>query len=142
MPQVGAKKCSVINTGKCFVCRDCTDQPAMTSVDIGDDASLEYKLCYLDDMLSVVGDDDTAVEAGVVKDGINLDNLRLPVRTSSFVSEGSYAEVVCKVVTLHGSESWLAEKEKELALHQAEMRVIAVGGYVMLKQEIGSRVMS
>jgi len=57
----------------------------MTIVDIGDDASLEYKLCYLGDMLSVVGDDDTAVEATVVKDGINSDNLRLPVRTSSFV---------------------------------------------------------
>jgi len=42
-----------------------------TSIDIGDGASLELvdMICYLDDMLSVDGDADAAVEDGEYKTG-------------------------------------------------------------------------
>ena len=61
----------------------------MTSVDIGDDASVELvdMFCYLGEMLSVDGDADAAVEAReYVIDGISLDSLFLclPTRTSHF----------------------------------------------------------
>ena len=50
--------------------RECTDQPASvdrTSMSIGDDGSLELvdMFHYLDDMLSVDGDADVAVDARV-----------------------------------------------------------------------------
>jgi len=70
---------------------------------------------------SVDGDADAAVEA-YVRDVVNLDNLCfcLPIRTSHFLWEGDYAEVVM----LHGGETWPMKKENELTLQRAEMRMI------------------
>jgi len=55
---------------KTFVCRDCVNPVTgkrCTSVDIGVNAYLELvdKFCYLDDMLSVDGDADAAVETRI-----------------------------------------------------------------------------
>jgi len=87
---------SMIKVSKSFVCTGCTDQQAsmdMTSMDIWDGASLQLldQFCYLDDMLSVDGDADAAVEARVRKGWNNLDNLCLclPIRTSHFLWEGN-----------------------------------------------------
>jgi len=55
---------------KSFIYRGCLNPvtgTGRTSVDIGGDANLELvdKFCYLDDMLSVDGDADAAVEARI-----------------------------------------------------------------------------
>jgi len=69
------KKCSGIKGSmykvmKSFICSDCSNpvvSTGCTSVDIGASANLEVvdKFCYLDDMLSVDGDADAAVEARI-----------------------------------------------------------------------------
>ena len=69
------KKCSGIKGStskvmKSFICRGCLNpvtSAACTNVDIGASAKLELvdKFCYLDDMLSVDGDADAAVEASI-----------------------------------------------------------------------------
>ena len=53
-----------------FICRGCSNpviSTGHTSVDVGASANLEVvdKFCYLGDMLSVDGDADAAVEAGI-----------------------------------------------------------------------------
>jgi len=55
---------------KSFICRGCLNPvtaTGCTSVDIGGDANMELvdKFCYLDDMLSVEGDADAAVETRI-----------------------------------------------------------------------------
>jgi len=60
-------KGSIYKVMKTFVCRGCVNPvtgTGCTSVDIGDNANLDLvdKFCYLDDMLSVDGDADAAVE--------------------------------------------------------------------------------
>jgi len=56
---------------KLFSCRGCSNpviSRGRSSVDIGASANLELvdKFCYLGDMLSVDGDADAAVEAGIL----------------------------------------------------------------------------
>jgi len=68
------KKCrgingSMVKASTSFVCTGCTDQPARTNVDIGDGVNLELEnmFCFLGDMLSVDGNADVVVEAGLQK---------------------------------------------------------------------------
>jgi len=56
----------------CVLCGGCRDQPASTartSVDNGNDRSLELvdKSCYLGDMLTADGDADTALDTRIQK---------------------------------------------------------------------------
>jgi len=109
--EMGAQKCSgtkdsMIKMSKTFVCRSCTDQsPRMdrTSMDIGDGASLELvdKFCYLGDMLSVDGDDETAVEARARK-GWNKFRQIVPLLTTKDVLwERNYTNCVWCVVVCY-----------------------------------------
>ena len=73
------------------MCRGCTDQPPTmdrTSIDIDDGATLELEdmFCYLDDMLTVDGDDDASVEAKVCKGWNKLKKLVPLLSTNKHVS--------------------------------------------------------
>ena len=79
-----------------------------TIVDIGDGAGLELvdMFCYLDDMLSVDGDADAALEARVCK-GLNKFRQLVPPLINKDVSilmrRKLYTSCVCSCM-LHGSE--------------------------------------
>jgi len=100
----------------------------MTSMDVGDGASLELvdMFCYLGDMLSVDGDADAAVQARVRKGWNKLRQL-VPLRTTKDISlpmRGKlYRSCLCSCM-LHGSETRQVKKENEMTLQQAEMRMI------------------
>jgi len=99
-----------------------------TSVGIGVNANLALvdKFCYLGDMLSVYGDADAAVETRV---RIGWNKFRLLVLlltnkdTSLLVRVRLYTSCM-RSSMLHGSETWPVRKENEVALQQAEMRMV------------------
>ena len=75
---------------KSFICRGCLNpvtSAGRTSVDIGPSAKLELvdKFCYQGDMLSVDGDADAAVEAGI-RIGWNKFRQLVPLLTNKDVS--------------------------------------------------------
>ena len=76
---------ALLKVAKSFICRGCLNpvtSAVRTSVDIGASAKLELvdKFCYLDDMMSVDGDADAAVEARI-RIGWNKFRHCLPIRT-------------------------------------------------------------
>jgi len=97
-------------------------------VDIGDSANLDVvdKFCYLGDMLSVDGDADAAVEARI-RIGWNKFRQLVPLLSNSDISlirrRGLYSSCVQSSM-LHGSETWPVRKDNEVALQQAEMRMV------------------
>jgi len=99
-----------------------------TSVDIGDNTSLQLvdKFCYLDDMLSVDGDADAAVESRI-RTGWNKFRQLIPLLTSRDISlkvrVRLYSGCVRSSILL-GSEVWPVRKENEVALQQAETRMV------------------
>jgi len=81
--------------------------------------------CYFDDIMSVDGDADAAVEA-VHKGWNKFRQLVLPITNteSHFLWEGNYAEVVCIVVYYMAVKHGQWRKENKLTLQQAEMWII------------------
>jgi len=88
------KKCSGIQASmykvmKSFICRGCSNpviSRGRSSVDIGASANLELvdKFCYLGDTLSVEGDADAAVEAGI-RIGWNKFRQLVPLLTTTLL---------------------------------------------------------
>jgi len=115
-----------------FICRGCKTNPVIstghTSVGIGASANLEVvdKFCYIDDMLSVDGDADAAVEARI-RIGWNKFRQLVPLltnRDTSLIRRGRLYSNCVRSSMLHGSETWLVRKENEVALQRAEMRMV------------------
>ena len=97
-------------------------------MDIGDSANLDVvdKFCYIDDMLSVDGDADAAVEARI-RIGWNKFRQLVPLLTNSDMSlirRRRLYSSCAQSSMLHGSETWPARKENEVALQRAEMRMV------------------
>jgi len=83
------------------------------------------KFCNLGDMLSVDGDAEAAVEARI-QIGWNKFRQLIPLLTSrdiSLIMRGRLYSSCVRSSMLHGSETWPARKENEVALQQAEMRI-------------------
>ena len=110
------KKCSDIKgsmskVAKSFICRGCLNpvtSAVRTSVDIGASAKFELvdKFCYLGDMLSVDGDADAAVEAGI-RIGWNKFRQLVPLLTNkdvSLIMRGRLYSSCVQISMLHGSE--------------------------------------
>jgi len=112
-------------------------------VDIGDSANLEVvnKFCYLGDMLSVDGDADAAVAARI-QIGWNKFRQFVPRLTNKDISlirrGGLYSSCVPSSM-LHGSETWPVRKENEVALQQAEMRMVSWMCNVKVKDRVPSK---
>jgi len=121
-----------------FIFRGCSNpvtSTGHTSVDIGASTNLEVvdKFCCLADMLSVDGDADAAVEARI-RIGWNKFRQLVPLLTNrdiSLVRRGRLYSSYVRSSMLHGSETWPVRKENEVALQQADMRM--VDGCVMLR---------
>ena len=82
--------------------------------------------CYLGDMLSVQGDADEAVEARI-QIGWNKFRQLVPLLTNkdiSLIRRGRLYSSCVQSSMLHGSETWPVRKENEVALQQAEMRMV------------------
>jgi len=123
------KKCSGIKGSmykvmRSFSCRGCSNpviRAGCTSVDIEASANLEVvdKFCYLGDMLSVDGDADAAVEAGI-RIGWNKFRQLVPLLTNwdiSLIRRGRLYSSFVQSSMLHGSETtWPIRKENEVAL--------------------------
>jgi len=112
-------------------------------VDIGGSANLEVvdKFCYLGDMLSVNGDADAAVEARI-RIGWNKFKQLVPFLTNSDISlikRGRPYSSCVQTSMLHGSETWPVRKENEVAVQQAEMRVIRWMSNVKVKDRVPSK---
>jgi len=112
-------------------------------VDIGASAKLELvdKFCYLGDMLSVDGDADVAVEARI-RIGWNKFRQLVPLLTNKDVSliiRGRLYSSSVRNSMLHGSETRPVRKENEVALQQAEMRMVRWMCGVKLKERFPSR---
>jgi len=119
---------------------------ACTSVDIGVNAFLELvdKFCYVGDMLSVDGDADAAVETRI-RIGWNKYRQLVPMLTSKDVSLIVRGRLYCSVEQssmLHGSETWPVRKENEVALQQAEMRMVRWTCGIKVKDRIPSKGLS
>ena len=145
------KKCSGIKGSmytvmRSFICRGCSNpviSTGHTSVDIGGSANLEVvdKFCYLGDMLSVNGDADAAVEARI-RIGWNKFKQLVPFLTNSDISlikRGRPYSSCVQTSMLHGSETWPVRKENEVAVQQAEMRVIRWMSNVKVKDRVPSK---
>ena len=99
-----------------------------SSVDNGASANLEVvdKFCYLGDMLSVQRDTDEAVEARIHTVWNKFRQL-VPLLTNkdiSLIRRGRLYSSCVQSNMLHGSETWPVRKENEVALQQAEMRMV------------------
>jgi len=99
-----------------------------TSVDIGASVNMELvdKFCYLSDMLSVDGDADAAVEA-TIRIGWNKFRQLVPLLTNkdiSLIMRGRLYSSYVRSNMLHRSETWTVRKENEVALQQAEMKMV------------------
>ena len=84
------------------------------------------KFCYVGDMLSVHGDFDAAVEARI-RIGWNTFRQLVPLLASkdvSLIMRGRLYSSCVRSSMLHGSETWPARKENEVALQRAEMRMV------------------
>jgi len=130
------KKCSGIKGSmykvmRSFISRGCSNpviSTGHTSVNIGASANLEVvdKFCYLGDMFSVAGDADAAVEA-TIRIGWNKFRQLVPLLTNrdiSLIRRGRLYSSCVRSSMLHGSETWPVRKENEVALQQAEMRIV------------------
>jgi len=130
MKKMNRVMCKVMNT---FICRGCSNpvtSTGRTSVDIGARGNLEVvdKFCYLGDMLSVAGDADAAVEVRI-RIGSNKFRQLVPLLTNRDIlliirRGGLYNSSCVRSSMLHGSETWPVRKENEVALQQAEMRMV------------------
>jgi len=112
-------------------------------VDIGASAKLELvdKVCYLGDMLSVDGDADAAVEARI-RIGWNKFRQLVPLLTNTDVSlimGGRMYSSCVRSSMSHGSETWPLRKENEVALQQAEMRMVRWTCGIKLKDRFPSK---
>jgi len=101
---------------------------ALIVSNIGASANLEVvdKFCYLGDMLSVDGDAGAAVEARI-RIGWNKFRHLVPLLTNrdiSLIRRGRLYNSCVQSSMLHGSETWPVRKENEVALQQAEMRMV------------------
>jgi len=129
-----------------FICRGCSNpviSAGHTSVDIGASANLEVvnKFCYLGDMLSVDGDADAAVEARI-RIGWNKFRQLVPLLTNrdiSLIRRGRLYSSCVRSSMLHGSETWPARKENEVALQRAEMRMVRWMCNVKIKDRVPSK---
>jgi len=91
----------MIKVSKYFVCTGCTDQRSSvdrTSMDIGDDASLESvdMFCHLGDTLSIDSDADAAVKARVHK-GWNKFRQLVPLLTNKNCLTSYKREIIHKL---------------------------------------------
>jgi len=84
------------------------------------------KLGYLGDMWSVDGDADAAVEARI-RIGWNKFWQMVPLLTNrdiSLLRRGRVYSSCVQSSMLHGSDTWPVRKENEVALQQAEMKMV------------------
>jgi len=112
-------------------------------VDIGASANLEVvdKFCYPGDMLSVDGDPDAAVEARI-QTGWNKFRQMVPLHTNrdtSLIRRGRLYSSCVRSSMLHGSETWPDRKENDMALQQAEMRMVRRMCNVKVKDRVPSK---
>jgi len=116
---------------KTFVSRGCMNpvtSTGCTSVNIGVNANLKLvdKFCYLGDMLRVVGDADAAVETRI-RIGWNKFRQLVPLLTNKDISpivRGRLYSSCERRSMLHESETWPVRMENEVALEQAEIRML------------------
>jgi len=94
------------------------------------------KFCYLGDMLSADGDADAAVEARI---RIGWHKFRLTNRDISLIRKGRLYSSRVRSSMLHGSETWPVRKENEVALQQAEMRMVRWMCNVKVKDRVQSK---
>jgi len=116
----------MVKVVKSFTYKGCLNP--VTSADIGASANLELvdKFRYLDDMLSVEGDADAAVDARI-RVGWNKFRQLVPLLTNKDISLIRRGKLCCSCVRssmLHGSETWPVIKENKMALQRAEMRMV------------------
>jgi len=112
-----------------------------TSVDIGVNADLELvdKFCYLGDMLSVDGDADAAVE-NRIRIGWNKFRQLVPTNKDiSLIVRGRLYSGCVRSSMAHGSETWPVRKENEVALQQAEIRMVRWMYGVKLQDRVPSK---
>jgi len=112
-------------------------------VDIGANANLEVmdKFCYLGDMLSVDEDADAAVEARI-RIGWNEFRQSVPLLTNSditLIRRGRLYSSCVQSSMLHRSETWPFRKENDMALQQAEMRMVRWMCNVKVKDRVPSK---
>ena len=112
-------------------------------MDIGANANLEVvdKFCYLGEMLSMDGDADAAVEARI-RIGWNKFRQLVPLLTSrdmSLIRRRRLYSSCMQSSMLHGSETWPVRKENEVALQQAEMRMVRWMCNVKVKDIVPSK---
>ena len=99
------------------------------------------KFCYLGGMLSVDGDTDAAVEARI-RIGWNKFRQLVPLLTNrdiSLIMTGRLYTSCVQSSMLHGSETWPVRKENEMALQQAEMRMVRWMCDVKVKDRVQSK---
>ena len=99
------------------------------------------KFCYLDDMLSVDGDADAAVEARI-RFGWNKFRQLAPLLTNkdvSLIMRGRLYSSCVRNSMLHGSETWPVRKENVVALQRTEMRMVRWMCGVKLKDRLPSK---
>jgi len=112
---------------KSFICEGCSNPVISTGrshVDIAASANLEVvdKFCHLDDMLSVDGDADAAVEARIRIEWKKFRQL-VPLLTNrdiSLIRRGRLYSSCVQSSMLHGSETWLSGKK--MRWHFSEQR--------------------
>jgi len=93
----------------------------------GGNLEVMYKFCYLGDMLSVDGDADAAVEAKIIRIGWNKFRQLVPLLTNrdiSLIRRGRLYSSCVRSSMLHRSEIRPVRKENEVALQQADMRMV------------------
>jgi len=113
------------------------------TIDIGVSANLELvdKFCYLGDMLSIDGDAHAAAETRI-RIGWNKFRQLVPLLTNkdiSFIMRGRLYSSCVRSSMLHGSETWPIRKENEVALQQAEMRMVRWMCGIKLQDRVPSK---
>jgi len=125
---------------KSFICRGCMNPVTnIGCTNVSANLELVDKFCYLDDMLSVDGDADAAVKARI-QIGWNTFRQLVPLLTNNSISlrmTGRLYNSRVRSSMLHGSERW-PEKENEVALQQAEIRMVRWMCDVMVKDSVSN----
>ena len=126
---------------KTFVCTGCVNP--VTCVDIGVNTNLELveKFSYLGDMLSVDRDADAAVVTRM-QIGWNKFMQLVPLLTNKdipLIVRGRLYSSCVQSSMLHGSETWPVRKESEVALLQAEMRMVRWMCGIKLQDRVPSK---
>ena len=128
---------------KAFICRGCSNQYRSYKCGYCANANLEVvdKFCYLGAMLSVDGDADAAVDA-TIRIGWNELRQLVPLLTNRDISlirrERLHSSCV-RSSMLHRTETWPFRKENEVALQQAEMRMVRWMCNVKVKDRVPSK---